>query len=60
MLPDIHVYCLVGWISSRLPCCVFCICLLTTNRYQKYKSVELGDQLEDVLVLTLKLYFNPA
>ena len=27
---------------------VFCICLLTytnTNRYQKYKSVELGDQL---------------
>ena len=30
----------------RLPCNVFCICLLTdTNRYQKYKSVELGDQL---------------
>ena len=30
--------------SSRLPCYVFCICLLT-NKYQKYKSVELGDQL---------------
>ena len=30
---------------SRLPCYVFCICLLTTNKYQKYKSVELGDQL---------------
>ena len=29
---------------SRLPCYVFCICLLT-NKYQKYKSVELGDQL---------------
>ena len=30
----------------RLPCYVFFICLLTdTNRYQKYKSVELGDQL---------------
>ena len=28
---------------SRLPCYVFCICLL---RYQKYKSVELGDQLK--------------
>ena len=31
---------------------VFCICVLTytsTNKYQKYKSVELGDQLvEDV------------
>ena len=23
-------------------CYVFCICLLTTNKYQKYKSVELG------------------
>ena len=39
--------------GSRLPCYVFCICLLTTgvatansiNKYQKYKSVELGDQL---------------
>ena len=31
---------------GRLPRYVFCICLLTnTNRYQKYKSVELGDQL---------------
>ena len=29
---------------SRLPCYVFRICLLT-NKYQKYKSVELGDQL---------------
>ena len=28
----------------RLPCYVFSICLLT-NRYQKYKSVEWGDQL---------------
>ena len=30
---------------SRLPCYVFCICLLTyrvNNRYQKYKSVELA------------------
>ena len=24
-----------------------CICLLTTNKYQKYKSVELGDQLDN-------------
>ena len=32
------------WWISRLPCYVFCICLLT-NKYQKYKSVELGDQL---------------
>ena len=31
-------------IVSRLPCYVFCICLLT-YKYQKYKSVELGDQL---------------
>ena len=31
--------------SSRLHCYVFCFCLLTTNKYQKYKSVELGDQL---------------
>ena len=30
--------------SSRLPCYVFCICQLT-NKYQTYKSVELGDQL---------------
>ena len=29
---------------SRLPCYVFCICPLT-YKYQKYKSVELGDQL---------------
>ena len=29
---------------SRLPCYVFCICL-STNKDQKYKSVELGDQL---------------
>ena len=29
---------------SRLPCYVFCICLLTF-KYQKYKSVELGDHL---------------
>ena len=34
-----------GWMDgSRLPCYVFCICMLT-NKYQKYKSVELGDQL---------------
>ena len=26
---------------NRLPCHVFCICMLTTNTYQKYKSVEL-------------------
>ena len=32
------------WKTSRLPCYVFCICL-STNKYQKYKSVELGDQL---------------
>ena len=32
-------------LTSRLPCYVFCICLLATNKYQKYKSVELGDQL---------------
>ena len=32
-------------IISRLPCYVFCICMLT-NKYQKYNSVELGDQLE--------------
>ena len=31
--------------TNRLPCYVVCICL-STNRYQKYKSVELGDQLE--------------
>ena len=31
--------------ASKLPCYVFCICLLT-NKYQKYKSVELGDQLQ--------------
>ena len=31
--------------ASRLPWYVFCICLLT-NKYQKYKSVELGDQLQ--------------
>ena len=30
--------------ASRLPWCVFYICLLT-NKYRKYKSVELGDQL---------------
>ena len=30
--------------TSRLPCYVFCICLLT-NKDQKYKSVELGHQL---------------
>ena len=29
---------------NRWPCYVFCICMLT-NKYQKYKSVELGDQL---------------
>ena len=29
--------------TSRLPCYVVCICL-STNRYQKYNSVELGDQ----------------
>ena len=33
-----------GVLSSRLPCYVFCICLLT-YKYQKYKSVELGGQL---------------
>ena len=31
--------------SQHLLCYVFGICLLTTNKYQKYKSVELGDQL---------------
>ena len=30
---------------SRLPCYVFCIFLLTTNKNQKYKSAELGNQL---------------
>ena len=37
----------------RLPCYVFCICLLTyTNRYQKYKSVELGDQLQKSILIS--------
>ena len=32
--------------ASRLPCYVFCICMLIyTNKYQKYKSVYLSDQL---------------
>ena len=35
-----------GW-GSRLPCLVFCICMLT-NKYQKYKLVDLGDQLGGV------------
>ena len=26
-------------------CCVFCICMFTTNRRTKYTSVELGNQL---------------
>ena len=39
--------------SSRLPCYVFCICLLT-NKYQKYKSVELGDQLLTRRIVTLQ------
>ena len=30
---------------SRLPCHVFYICMLTNIKYQKYKPVELGDQL---------------
>ena len=49
-------FCLFDWLSgsnqfntSRLPCYVFCICLLT-NRYQKYKSVELADQQEHCIV----------
>ena len=36
----------VGGYGSRLPCYVFCICLLT-YKDQKYKSVELGDQLAE-------------
>ena len=42
---------LVNRIYSRLPCYVFCICMLTdmsTNEYQKYKSIELGDQLQNM------------
>ena len=35
------------------PAMCFVICLLTTNRYQKYKSVELGDQL--VIMMRSKL-----
>ena len=31
--------------EGTLPCYVFCICLLTTNKYQKYKSVEMGNEL---------------
>ena len=34
-------------------CYVFCICLLT-YRYQKYKSVELGDQLEILVHLKVQ------
>ena len=30
----------VAGYHQKLPCYVFCICLLTTNIYQKYKSVE--------------------
>ena len=30
---------------SRLPCHVFYICMFTNIKYQKYKPVELGDQL---------------
>ena len=36
---------------SRSPCYVFCICVLTYQKYQKYKSVELGDQLHQYLPL---------
>ena len=50
LLASMTGYCVA--LTSRLPCYVFCICLLTifillfiTNKYQKYKSVELGDQL---------------
>ena len=34
-----------SWIDLEWVCYVLYICLLTTNKYQKYKSVELGDQL---------------
>ena len=34
----------VECLAGKLPYYVFCICLLT-NKYQKYKAVELGDQL---------------
>ena len=57
--------CLLSSLPSRLPCYVFCICMLTkfrrstgvttansTNKYQNYKSVELGDQLHKIRPLT--------
>ena len=48
-------------------CDVFCICMLT-NKYQKYKSVELGDQLDWRPGIIgggwshsdLRLFLNPA
>ena len=36
-------------IFSRWPCYVFCICL-STDKYEKYKSVELGDQLHHIAI----------
>ena len=35
--------------SCRLPCHVFCICMMTNINNKKYKSVELGDQLDTFL-----------
>ena len=40
-------------------CCVFCICLLT-YRYQKYKSVELGNQLRSYQTLSDHSYYGPS
>ena len=42
---EVHLSKSIDWLSRLLCYVVFCICLLTTNKYQKYKSVELGDQL---------------
>ena len=35
---------------SRLPCCYVCYVFVTTNKYKKYKSVELADQLTYPLI----------
>ena len=43
--------------TSRLPCYVFCICLFT-NKYQKYKSVELGDQLTSPQSWAMTLWYS--
>ena len=42
---DLNIQCNA---TCRFPCYVFCICLLT-YKYQKYKSVELGDQLGELV-----------